>query len=187
MPRVLVPLAHGFEEIEAVTIIDVLRRAGVDVVVAGLAGRGPVRGAHHIDVQADVDLSGIGTDAFDMVILPGGEPGTTALAASPALRQLLQRQAAEERPIAAICAAPRVLAEAGLLRGRAATSHPSVEAAVRAHGARYDPARRVVRDAFLLTSRGPGTALEFALAAVEMLGLPDAAAKLRSAMLAPAV
>ena len=187
MPRVLVPLAEGFEEIEAVTLVDVLRRAGVEVVVAGLGGAGAVRGSHGIAVQADAPLDAALREAethpFDMVVLPGGEPGTTNLAADARLSALVQRFVRENRPIGAICAAPRLLAAEGLLRGRAATSHPSVEAELRRGGARYDTGR-VVRDGQLVTSRGPGTALEFALALLEMLGAAERAIELRRAMLA---
>ena len=178
MPRVLVPLAEGFEEIEAVTLVDVLRRA---------AGTGAVRGSHGIALQADAALDAALQEAearpFDMVVLPGGEPGTTHLAADARLSALLQRFGREGRPIGAICAAPRLLAAEGLLRGRAATSHPSVEAQVRRGGARYGT-ERVVRDGELVTSRGPGTALEFALGLLEVLGVGDRAGELRRAMLA---
>ena len=183
MARVLVPLAAGFEEIEAVTIIDVLRRAGVEVVVAGIAGAGDVTGAHAISVQAPVALAAVATSAFDLVVLPGGEPGTTHLAADAVLADVLRRQSAAGRPLAAICAAPRVLAALGLVGDRAATSHPSVEAQLRAAGTRYESSRVVVADG-LVTSRGPGTALEFAFALLELLGLHGQAAQLRTAMLA---
>jgi 4-methyl-5(b-hydroxyethyl)-thiazole monophosphate biosynthesis len=126
-------------------------------------------------------VAAVAAEDFDMLVLPGGEPGTTHLAADPRLGDLLRRFARERRPLGALCAAPRVLAALGLLQGRAATSHPSVEPALRAGGALYDPAR-VVRDGTLLTSRGPGTALEFALAALEILGLESRAAELGRGM-----
>jgi 4-methyl-5(b-hydroxyethyl)-thiazole monophosphate biosynthesis len=182
MPRVLLPLAAGFEEIEAVTIIDVLRRAGIDVVVAGLDGAGRVDGAHGIAVEAPVGLDAHLDDSFDMIVLPGGEPGTTHLAADGRLARLLLRHSAAGRPLGAICAAPRVLAAQGLLAGRTATSHPSVETHLREAGVRYDGAR-VVRDGAVLTSRGPGTSLEFALGLLEMLGEGTRAAELRRSML----
>jgi 4-methyl-5(b-hydroxyethyl)-thiazole monophosphate biosynthesis len=122
--------------------------------------------------------------AFDLVVLPGGEPGATSLAGDPTLAALLRRRATAAQPIGAICAAPKVLAAAGLLRDRDATSHPSVEAQLRQAGARYSTAR-VVRDGAIVTSRGPGTALEFALALLELLGLTDRAAEMRAAMLVP--
>ncbi len=183
MFRALVPLAAGFEEIEAVTIIDVLRRAGIDVVVAGLDRAGPVEGAHGITVQADAALDAVRSASFDLIVLPGGEPGTTNLAASAALRAMLKSQAHAGRLLAAICAAPRVLAAQGLLDDRAATSFPGFEAEVRAGGAVYSTAR-VVRDGNIITSRGPGTALEFALTLVEALQGPAPAQAVREATLA---
>ena len=183
MSRVLVPLAAGFEEIEAVTIVDVLRRAGVEVVLAGLDRAGAVEGAHGLRVEATAALPGVEHQEFDMIILPGGEPGTTNLGADARLAGILRRHAAAEKPFAAICAAPRVLADQGLLANLDATSYPGYEKQVRAGGARYRT-DRVVRDGRVLTSRGPGTALEFALAVVEMLGDAPRAATLRRDMLA---
>ena len=187
MPRVLVPLAPGFEEIEAVSIVDVLRRAGVQVVLAAGSGPGLVEGAHGIAVRAEAGLAEVAGQDFDLVVLPGGEPGVTRLGEDAALAALLKRRAEAGEPLAAICAAPRLLARAGWLRGRAATSHPSVAEALRAGGALYDDSRRVVRDGSILTSRGPGTALEFSLAVLELLGLSARVSELRQAMLvAPA-
>lgn len=182
MKRVLVPMAAGFEEIEAVTIIDVLRRADVEVVVAGVVGAGMVRGSHGIMVQVETSLAAAAHGSFDLVLLPGGEPGSTELAQSELVRRVLERQSQAGRLLGAICAAPRVLAAAGLLTNRRATSHPSVERALREAGVHYE-ASRVVRDGSILTSRGPGTALEFALAALELLGLQEAANRLRTGML----
>jgi 4-methyl-5(b-hydroxyethyl)-thiazole monophosphate biosynthesis len=182
VPRVLVPLAPGFEEIEAVTIVDVLRRGGVEVVVAGLGAAGAVVGSHGIAVQADTALADVVPASLDMIVLPGGEPGTTHLAADARLGEWIETFAAAGRPLGAICAAPRLLAARGLLRARPATSHPSVEQNVRDGGAEYRDAR-VVRAGAIVTSRGPGTALEFALAVLDVLGLAARAAELRRAML----
>ncbi len=186
MPRVLVPLARGFEEIEAVAIVDVLRRAGVEVVLAACDAAGAVEGAHGIAVHADRALAEVRDEAFDLVILPGGEPGVTNLGDDSNLMTILERRVATAQPIAAICAAPRLLARAGWLDGKAATSHPSVAVRLREAGVVYDDVRRVVRDGTFLTSRGPGTAIEFALAALDLLGLAQQAAKLRQAMLVAA-
>jgi protein deglycase len=184
--RVLVPLAPGFEEIEAVTIVDVLRRGGVEVVVAGLKSAGPVEGAHGIAVRADAALVEVRGRSFDMVVLPGGEPGVTNLSADDAVQALVAERMQAGTPLGAICAAPRILAGGGFLRGRRATSHPSVAAQLKAGGALYEEARRVVRDGALVTSRGPGTAIEFSLEVLEMLGLGARAAELRQAMLVSA-
>jgi 4-methyl-5(b-hydroxyethyl)-thiazole monophosphate biosynthesis len=169
MPRTtaLVPLADGFEEIEAATVIDLLRRAGIEVVVASL-GPTAVRGAHGLGFAADATLdAALGAD-YDLVVLPGGEPGATALRDDARVRALLQRQAAGGRLVAAICAAPKVLAAAGLLDGRDATSYPGYLDQQPAPGMRYH-ARPVVIDGRIVTSRGPGTAMEFALALIEQL------------------
>jgi 4-methyl-5(b-hydroxyethyl)-thiazole monophosphate biosynthesis len=165
MKRVLVPLAEGFEELEAVTIVDILRRAGVEVVVASL-GHSPVTGSHGIRVAADTPLAALVEQDFDMIALPGGMPGAEHLKNDPRVTDIARRLAARGRPVAAICAAPMVLAAAGLLDGRSATSFP---------GFLKDAAKTsvtgeaVVVDGGVITSRGPGTALDFALALVEVL------------------
>jgi 4-methyl-5(b-hydroxyethyl)-thiazole monophosphate biosynthesis len=168
MKRVLVPLAEGFEELEAVTIIDILRRAGIEVVVASLAGS-PVTGAHGIRLSADTPLAALAEQDFDMIALPGGMPGAEHLRKDPRVAEIVRRLHAKGRPVAAICAAPMVLAAAGVLDGRRATSFP---------GFLKDAAKAtlvgdaVVVDRGVITSRGPGTALDFALALVEALAGP---------------
>jgi 4-methyl-5(b-hydroxyethyl)-thiazole monophosphate biosynthesis len=179
MPTALVLLAPGFEEIEAVAIVDVLRRADVAVTVAATAA-GPVEGSHGIRVVADQELGGVRGSDFDVIVLPGGQPGTRNLEYDPRVRQLLAEADRAERRIAAICAAPRVLHGAGLLAGRRATSHPSVRADLA--GAAYTE-ERVVSDGRVTTSRGPGTAIEFALRLVEQLRGAEKAAELARAML----
>ena len=169
MKRVLVPLAEGFEEVEAVTIIDILRRAGIDVVVASLAG-GTVTGSHGIRLSADTPLAALAEQEFDMVALPGGMPGAEHLKKDPRIAEIVRRLHSKGRPVAAICAAPMVLAAAGVLDGRRATSYP---------GFLDDAAKStvvgdaVVVDRGVITSRGPGTALDFALALVEELAGPS--------------
>lgn len=159
--RALVPLALGFEEIEAVTIVDVLRRAGVEVVVAALA-KSPVRGAHGIAIEADTSLDEAQQGSFDLLVLPGGQPGTRHLGQDPRVLALVRDFAAAKKTVAAICAAPWVLAQAGVLEGASVTSHPSVRGQL--GPARVDATARVVSSGSILTSQGPGTALEFALA-----------------------
>lgn len=165
MPSVLVPLAEGFEEIEAITVIDILRRAGVEVVVAGLAV-GPVAGRSGIRVVPDRPLDEVLSRTFDMIVLPGGLPGTTHLKEDPRIQQLVKEQASRGRYTAAICAAPTVLHAVGLTAGRTLTSHPSVQGTLTASRYLED---RVVIDGTLVTSRAPGTAMEFAFALVEVL------------------
>lgn len=169
MKRVLVPLAEGFEELEAVTVIDILRRAGLDVVVASLA-ESPVTGSHGIRVAADTPLAALAEQDFDMIALPGGMPGAQHLKDDPRIAAILKRLHGRGRPVAAICAAPMVLASAGLLEGRRATSFPGFLDGA-ANTTVEDEA--VVADRGVITSRGPGTALDFALALVEALKGPD--------------
>ena len=164
-PRVLVPLAEGFEELEAVTVIDLLRRAGVEVVTAGLAD-GAVRASRGTRVLPDTTLDAVTGATWDMVVLPGGLPGADHLAADTRLRDLLLAHAGAGRWTAAICAAPKVLAAHGLLAGRRATAYPGVLEAA-GHGPAV--AEAVVRDGTLITSRGPGTAMDFALALIAVL------------------
>lgn len=180
--RALVPLAAGFEEMEAVIIIDVLRRAEVDVAVAGLAGAGPVLGSRGVTVVAETDLdSALGHGPYDAVVLPGGLGGTHALRDDDRVVDAVRAQADRGALVAAVCAAPLVLARAGLAEGRDLTSHPSVRDELAGAGART-LADRVVRDGELLTSQGPGTAMEFALAVVRELRGEEVAASVGAAM-----
>src|SRR5262245_41156308 len=165
MKRVLVPLAEGFEELEAVTIIDILRRAHFEVVVASLGGS-PVTGSHGIQVAADTPLAALTGQDFDLVALPGGMPGAERLKKDPLVTDLVRRMHDKGRPVAAICAAPMVLAAAGALDGRRATSFPGFLADAERTEVVGDA---VVVDRGVITSRGPGTALDFALTLVETL------------------
>jgi 4-methyl-5(b-hydroxyethyl)-thiazole monophosphate biosynthesis len=175
--RVLVPLAEGFEEIEAVTIVDVLRRASIDVVTAAL-GDAEVEGSHGIAVTADARLDELKSADFDAVVLPGGMPGSRTLRDDERVLGIVRTLARENKLVAAICAAPIALEAAGVLAGKRATSYPGNELP----SARYAE-ERVVVDGTLVTSRGPGTALEFALTLVERLKGPEAAQKLRAGMI----
>jgi protein DJ-1 len=179
--RVLVLLAAGAEEIETVTPVDVLRRAGADVVVAGVAGPLAVVGRSGIKLTPDVALDQV-SGPFDIVVLPGGGQGAEILALSAQVQRLLREQEESGGCIGAICAAPIALISAGVGRGKAVTSHPSVERELSEHGQyRQD---RVVRDGKLVTSRGPGTAMEFALTLVEELYGAEAAEEVAAPMLA---
>ena len=166
MSKAVVVLAEGFEEIEAVTPVDVLRRAGVDVVVAGL-GRKKVTGSHGITLTADIRVKEI-PDDIDALILPGGLPGAENLAACDALTTLIQTMNANGKIVAAICASPAyVLAPAGVLDGRKATCYPGCEDRFPETTSHFED--NVVRDGNIITSRGPGTALEFSLKLVQAL------------------
>ena len=167
MKRVLVPLAEGFEEIEAVTVVDLLRRANVEVRTAALAGRS-VTGSHGITLEADLELGEVRAGDYDMIVLPGGMPGADHLKKDARIGGLLREFASMGRYTAAICAAPGVLAHAGLLEGREATSFPGFLDDDSAPGIRLSDAP-VVIDGKVVTSRGPGTAIDFALALVALL------------------
>lgn len=165
MKTVLVPLAQGSEELEAVTVLNILRRAGIEAVSASLDGH-PIRGSRGTMLIPDTSLDEALKRSFDMVVLPGGQPGSNNLKADARIIKLVQRMAAENRYVSAICAAPSVLATAGVLDGKRATSFPGS----------LDPfpkvsrqPQAVVEDGKLITSRGPGTAMDFALTLVERL------------------
>ncbi|MBK8536233.1 MAG: DJ-1/PfpI family protein [Candidatus Competibacteraceae bacterium] len=165
MSTVLVPLAHGCEELEAVTVIDLLRRAGVSVTVAGLEA-GPVTASRGVVLLPETTLNDILDQDFDMVVLPGGLGGAQRLEADRRIAALLRRMAEQGRFVAAICAAPRVLASAGLLKDREATAYPGIlddQPEIRLSSA------AVVRDGTFITSRGPGTAIDFTLSLIEIL------------------
>lgn len=166
MATVLVPLAQGCEELEAVTIIDLLRRAGVAVVVAGLEA-GAVTASRGVVLLPETTLSEIlDRDDFDMVVLPGGLGGAQRLEADQRIAALLRRMAEKGRYVAAICAAPQVLASAGLLNNREATAYPGI---LDAQKDIKMSSAAVVRDGTFITSRGPGTAMDFALTLIEIL------------------
>jgi len=164
MPKVLVILAEGFEEIEATAPVDVLRRAGAEVVIASIADGIHVTGRSGITMHADTTLTSVESRDFDCVFLPGG-PGTKNLRADPRVRTLVARQHAAGRWVAAICAAPTVLMDAGILSGRRYTAHFSVADEL----PNILATERVVADGNILTSRGAGTALDFGFFLIEKL------------------
>jgi len=167
MASVLIPLAQGCEELEAVTIVDLLRRAGIEVVTAGLTHE-PIKASRGTTIIADSLLSDVIDHDYDMVVLPGGLPGADHLNASEQLHQLLQKMNSDGKWLAAICAAPKVFAKAGLLNGKKATSFPgSLEGYDLSEVEYLEDA--VVIDGNMITSRGPGTAMDFTLTLIELL------------------
>ncbi|MEM7200377.1 MAG: DJ-1 family glyoxalase III [Planctomycetota bacterium] len=181
MSRVLLLLAEGAEEMEVTITVDVLRRAGVNVVIAGVDSAEPVECSRGVRIVPDVALAAIQAEAFDLVVLPGGAGGTDRLCGSAQVGRLLAAQQRAGRPIAAICAAPRALVRHGIADGLPLTSHPSVRDEVAGHGEYSEDA--VVRTPQLITSRGPGTSFEFALTLVERLCGAAAAQELRGPMM----
>ena len=179
MPTVLVILPQGVEELEAVAPIDLLRRAGCTVTVAALGEKRSVTGRSHLVLTADVLLADLPADApaHDCLLLPGG-PGVALLRASPLVRALVASHHAAGALLAAICAAPAVLHDAGLLTGRRYTAHASMADELPAILGK----ERVVRDGRLLTSRGAGTAIDFGLALVEALVSPKKSAEIAASI-----
>lgn len=179
MPTLLTLLAEGFEEIEAVVPIDLLRRAGVNVTTAALGSALSVTGRSGLTFQADTPLDAIVGRTYDALFLPGG-PGVRLLRADARVRPLVQEQAAAGRWLAAICAAPTVLLDAGVLQGRRHTAHFSVAAEL----PHLLPHERVVVDGRLVTSRGAGTAQDFALELIARLFSPEKAAEVAQSICA---
>lgn len=165
MPNVLVPLAQGCEEIEAVTVIDILRRAGINVISAGLDAQA-VRASRGTVLIPDTTLDLALKQTYDMIVLPGGQPGSNNLKADPRIHALISSMSAHGKYIAAICAAPSVLAAAGLLDNKRATCFPG---ALSSFANIQVQTSAVVEDDKIITSRGPGTAMDFALTLVERL------------------
>lgn len=179
MASVLVPLAEGCEELEAVTVIDLLRRAGIEVVVAGLAGDGPVKASRGVVLLPDCSLDAALSKDYDMLVLPGGAGGAERLAADSRIQILIARMLAEGRYTAAICAAPKALAAAGVLAGRRVTSYPGWLDGFTGIQYVQEP---VVVDDKIVTSRGPGTAMDFALHLVALLAGEAKRAEVESAL-----
>ncbi len=167
--KILIPLVEGFEEIEAFAVADILRRAGVEAVMAGIGGN-IVSGAHSIRVSADARLLDMNMDGFSGIVLVGGTPGTDNLMRSESIVRIADDFAKQGKLVAAICAAPLILAKLGLLKERKATIYPGYEKEL---GKPRNDA--VVADGNIITSQGPGTAVAFALKIVEQLmGKPKA-------------
>jgi len=171
MSRVLVPLAQGCEELEAITITDLLVRAGIDVVTAGLDDQ-PVEASRGMKLIPDTSLDKALQQDYDMVVLPGGLPGADHLDNDSRIHQLISSMAENGRYVAAICAAPKVLARSGLLDGKRATAYPGTLEKM-ALSTTEIVSDAVVSDAQIITSRGPGTAMDFALLLVEKLAGRD--------------
>lgn len=167
MSHVLVPLAQGCEELEAITITDLLVRAGISVTTCGLDEQ-PVKASRGTTIIPDTSIDKVMNESYDLIVLPGGLPGADHLRDNEQLQSLLKKQAQENRYLAAICAAPKALAEAGILEGKTATSYPgTLEALANKNISISQNAIEI--DGKVVTSRGPGTAMDFALTLIELL------------------
>ena len=179
MKKVSVMLADGFEEVEALTAVDLLRRAKIYVDTVSITDDFTVHGAHGINVQTEDLFDEVDFSETDMIVLPGGMPGTTNLKEHEGLKKVLLRFAEEEKYIGAICAAPTVLDEIGILQGKRATCDPGVESQIKDAILTRTP---VMRDGNIITGQGVGTAIDFALKLVEVLAGEEKAKEIAEAI-----
>ena len=180
MKQVCVFLADGFEEVEALTAVDLLRRARIYVDTVSITDDYKVHGAHGINVQTEDLFDEVDFNEFDMIVLPGGMPGTLNLGANSYVQSVIADFAEKGKLVAAICAAPSVLGEAGLLQGKKATSYPGFEEKLLGAETSLNP---VVVDGNIITSRGMGTAIPFALEIVAYLLGEDKAEEIRKGII----
>jgi len=167
MSHVLVPLAQGCEELEAITITDLLVRAGIDVTTCGLDNQ-PVKASRGTTIIPDTSIDKVLDQSFDLIVLPGGLPGADHLRDNAAVQTLIKQQAEKGGYLAAICAAPKALVQAGVLEGRTATAYPGTLPVL--NNDRISISDRAIEiDGNVITSRGPGTAMDFALTLIEQL------------------
>ena len=176
----LVPLAEGFEEIEATTIIDLCRRGGIDVTIAGVSGM-TIKGGQGIEVAADCLIDSVNIHSFDMITLPGGIAGTIVLSESESVQSILKQMKAQDKYIGAICAAPLALHIADVLN-EDFTCYPSIENQIRIEG--YHQEQSTIIDGKVMTSQGVGTAIDFALKIVKELQGESSFQKLKDSILA---
>ncbi len=183
MPRVMIPFTQGVEEIELIAVADILRRADIDVCLASLDGQ-PVTGRSNIVIHADIAFANAASQTWDMIVLPGGLPNAALLAENPLLKTLAQHMAKQNKYLAAICAAPKALANFGVLNGKKVTSHPSVKNHILTSSSAVYLEQAVVDDDKVITSRGAGTAIDFSLTLVAKLTSHKQADHIRQAILA---
>lgn len=177
---IYVHLAQGFEEIEAVTVVDILRRGGLDAKTVSVTGQRQVTGSHGIILTADLLFEEADYSACTMMVFPGGLPGTTNLLKHKGLMDALAGFSASGRPVAAICAAPMILGAMGLVRGKRATIYPGMEDELKGALVQGD---RVVEDDGIVTSQGPATAMEFALALLARMAGQKTADRVKGGLL----
>lgn len=181
---VLLAVADGSEEIELITLVDVLRRADVDVTMVSVMSQRQITGAHNVQLRADALMADVMDQEFDAIVLPGGMPGATHISECTALVSMLKEQQSRGELVAAICASPAVvLAKHGMLEGRRAVAYPGFEEGLTDAGAEL-VVENVVHDGNIITSRGPATAMEFALYLVQVLVGEAKAAEVKAGLLA---
>lgn len=178
MAKIIVPISNGFEEIEAISIIDICRRANIEVTIAGVEGL-QITGAHNIKVEANSKIEDIKSDDFDMIVLPGGLPNAFTLAENKDVQRLLKEFKAKNKKIGAICAAPFALHKANVLNENF-TCYPGFEQKIRTNGYSIED---IVIDGNVLTSRGPATATKFALEIVKILTTKETYESVKSGLL----
>lgn len=179
--KVYLFLADGFEEIEAITVVDILRRSNIEIETVSITGKREVIGAHGIIVLSDILFEQADYENADMIILPGGQPGTRNLCGHTGLKVQLFKFSSQKKWIAAICAAPTVLGKLGLLEGISAVCYPGCEKQL--IGAIIDSDDSTAVDRNIITSRGPGTAFQFAFKIVEVLKNLDIARSVKEEMI----
>ncbi len=181
---VLLAVADGSEEIELITLVDVLRRADIDVTMVSVMSQRQITGAHNVQLRADALMADVMDQEFDAIVLPGGMPGATHISECTALVSMLKEQQSRGELVAAICASPAVvLAKHGMLEGRRAVAYPGFEEGLTDAGAEL-VVENVVHDGNIITSRGPATAMEFALYLVQVLVGEAKAAEVKAGLLA---
>lgn len=180
MKKVTVHLAEGFEEIEAITIIDVLRRAGIEVTTVSMTGKPLVTGSHKVPVLCDTLFEKVDFAAIDMIILPGGMPGAKNLDLHEGLKKEILHFNQQKKPLGAICAAPLVFGHLNILENKSAVCYPGFEKELTDANVLFDP---VMTDDHIMTGRGVGAALKFALKITEKLVSKEKADQLATAML----
>ncbi|MEH2941525.1 DJ-1 family glyoxalase III [Lachnospiraceae bacterium KK002] len=180
MKKTGVFLAEGFEEIEGLTVVDILRRAGIDAVTISVMGKKEVCGSHNITVLADILFEEVNFEEYEGVVLPGGMPGTTNLGSHSGVHDIITSFAEQGKLVAAICAAPGVLGQAGILAGKKAACYPGFEDKLVGAEVTYE---EVAEDGNIITSRGMGTAIPFGLRLTSYLTTEQKAKELAEAII----
>lgn len=182
MSKAAIFFGTGYEEIEALTVVDILRRANITADMVSITGEREVTGSHGIKVEMDKLFEEVDFDKLDIIVLPGGMPGTTNLEAHKPLMDKVDEFYQKDKYIAAICAAPSIFGHKGILKGRKACSNPGFESHLEGADVKQEPA---VVDGHIITSRGMGTAIPFGLAILEQLAGEDAAVQMRQKLVCP--